>query len=226
MAWYSDEEYLFRKDSIEKKITARSARSTRTHNGRRGPVKLPSDFMTAKEIRAMNGECKSYPMNKAITWDEFKSWPDEHKVTYIRLLREKFNCPNNALAEMFDVHPTTLNGYLKCLGLGVGKGGSVSGKRTWNKEGFLAWRHGIDAKAVKDSETPIENEEAEENNEPVEDVTAAPAICNVHHLPVIPKGGTMVFENNHADDALDTIKTLLSNVRVNLTVSWEFVSGD
>lgn len=44
----NDIEYEFTKDVIEKKITARSARSTRTHNGKRGAVKFPSDYKTKK----------------------------------------------------------------------------------------------------------------------------------------------------------------------------------
>lgn len=50
---------------------------------------------------------------------------------------------------------------------------------------------------------------------------AGPLTFVDHHLPVIPKSGTMSFNGNFADDALDTIKTILSNARVNLTISWE-----
>lgn len=47
MAWYSDEEYAYRQDCKEKAITARSARYKRTHCGKGGAVKFPSDYMTA-----------------------------------------------------------------------------------------------------------------------------------------------------------------------------------
>ena len=45
-----DEEYLFRQDSRDKALTARSARHKRTHCGKGGRVKLPSDYMTKKEL--------------------------------------------------------------------------------------------------------------------------------------------------------------------------------
>ena len=50
-------------------------------------------------------------------------------------------------------------------------------------------------------------------------------ICDneYHRLPVIPRNGTMTFEHNNADDALATMKSILSNVKVNLTISWEVV---
>lgn len=45
-----DEEYLFVSDSRDKKITARSAGKRRTHNGKRGSVRFPSDHLTKKEF--------------------------------------------------------------------------------------------------------------------------------------------------------------------------------
>lgn len=83
-----DEEFLFHSDCHEKKVTARSARNTRTHNGKRGKVKFPSDYLTKKEIKAMSGEVKSYRLNEPMSWREFKAMPDDIKVTYIKLLRE------------------------------------------------------------------------------------------------------------------------------------------
>lgn len=44
-----------------------------------------------------------------------------------------------------------------------------------------------------------------------------------HSIPVIPKTGTLTFKHNDADDALATIKSLLSNTKVNVTVSWEVI---
>lgn len=50
-----DEEYIFRQESREKAITARGAHNRRTHCGKGGRVKLPSDYMTKKELEKMNG---------------------------------------------------------------------------------------------------------------------------------------------------------------------------
>lgn len=268
MAWYSDEQWEYMQDCKDKSITARSAKNTRSHCGRGGKVKLPSDYMTKKELKSMNGECKSYRLNSPMSWEEFKSMPDDLKVVYIKALREKYNVPSTALAEMFGICGPTLSRYLKCLGLAEGKSSSIS-KRSWNKEAFLAWRNGVKveetekkygdelirmsnefveaAKAAEETDIPENEEEKDvdkilDSNAMTETVgtlndligktidtypdgltinCAGPLTFVRHHMPVIPKSGTMTFNNNLADDALDTIKTILSNVRVNLTVSWE-----
>ena len=82
-----DETYVFIQDVKEKKTTARSARHTRTHCGRGGRVRLPSDNLSKKELMKMSGECKSYRLNSPMSWDEFKAMPDDIKITYIKLLR-------------------------------------------------------------------------------------------------------------------------------------------
>lgn len=250
----------FNQDCRDKKITARSARYTRTHNGKAGHVRLPSDNLTKKEREALNGECITYAsLKKPMTWGEFKELPDDLKVEYIKSLREKFKVPNTALAEMFDISITLITRYFKCLGLSIGSA-SGSGNRTWDQEGFLAWRSGAEDGVVKPSETPIDiydNELIAENDTPgitiVEEVPVnmttdkesaeamydafkksiaegklvpIPHICDYeyHRIPVIPKSGSMTFENNHADDALATIKSMLNNVTVNITVTWECIN--
>lgn len=252
MAWMSDEQYLFTQDSIQKKNVARSARSTRSHNGKRGAVKFPSDYLSKKELKAMNGPVNTYRMNSPISWEEFKSYPDEHKKTYIQLLRNKFNVPDKYIADMFGLAPNSLNRWFKCLGLAKGAG---NGAKTWDKEGFLAWRGGA-PEAVKPSETPVEEEVEESYETPVEEAVEVTGeiitkvVCGAnlkegmdatdkseqnnpgpiaftgHDLPVIPKSGSITFEHNRADDALATIKTLLSNTKVNMTISWECVFED
>ena len=270
MAWYSDEQWDYMQDCKDKSITARSARSTRSHCGKGGRVKLPSDFMTKKELKSMNGECKSYRLNSPMSWEEFKSMPDDLKVVYIRALREKYNTPDKYIAEMFGVGRPTLCNYFKGLGLNTGSASAAS-KQTWNKEAFLAWRNGVKleetekkygdelirmsnefveaAKAAEETDIPESEEEKIvdeilDSNAMTETVgtlneligktidtypdgltinCAGPLAFVGHHMPVIPESGTMTFNNNLADDALDTIKTILSNVRVNLTISWECV---
>lgn len=246
MAWYSDEQWDYMQDCKDKSITARSARKTRSHCGKGGSVKLPSDYMSKKELKSMNGECKSYRLNSPMSWEEFKSMPEDLKIVYIQALRKKYNVPNTALAEMFGISGPVLSRYLDKLGLGVGKA-AASSKKTWEKDAFLIWRNGVKLEETKveetEEETPMVETDISENEEEkavdevldlcakiVEDrgeeihalkPVADYIISTYPNLPVIPKSGTMSFNGNFADDALDTIKTILSNARVNLTISWE-----
>lgn len=148
----TDEKFEFIKDCREKKHTARSARNARTHCGKGGAVKFPSDSMTKKEREAMNGKCVSYRMNSPIAWEEFKTWPKEHQETYIKLLRKKYGVPDKYIAEMMGVNRPQFCKLIVSIGLGQGKsaGGTLrSGK--WDQEGFYAW-----CGRVKASNAPIE----------------------------------------------------------------------
>lgn len=91
----------------------------------------------------MSGECKSYRLNEPMAWKEFKAMPDDIKVTYIKLLRQKFNVPVTYIAKMMGVTESSVRMELKKFGLTEGKG-SRSGKSKWDKEGFLAWANGVD----------------------------------------------------------------------------------
>lgn len=153
----NDTEYLFNKDSFEKKNIARSSRNMRTHNGKSGAVKFPSDYMTKGQIKKMSGECKTYRMNEAISWEEFKNMPDDLKIAYIKAIREKFGAPDKYIAEMMGVNKVTFSKYAKCLCLS--KGSDSGTNRKWNKDGFFAWRAGASDTSVGPSETPVEAEE-------------------------------------------------------------------
>lgn len=284
MAWYSDEQYIMIQDSREKKSVAASAFKRRSHCGRGGSVKFPSDYLSKKELKAMNGECIKYAsLKKPMTWDDFKKLPDDLKKEYIESLREKFNVPDKEIGEMLGVGYNTVYRWFKCLGLckGMGSGAKTT---TWNKEGWIAWLNGADPNAVKDSESPVDT--GDENNEFMEiydeesglvltssngvitkaepataepdEVTAAdisyglfanhvecvdqycqdiqettddeteddnpgPIAFTGNCIPIIPKSGSMTFENNSVDDILQTLKVLLSGVKVNLKVEWDCV---
>ena len=134
----TDEKYVFVTDVAEKKRTARGAFNKRTHNGKRGGVKFPSDYMTKKEKNKMNGECKTYTMNAPITYTEFKTYPDDLKKQYVRKLRDMFDVPDAAIAEMMSVNHKTLRALLVKLGIPGGRRGS----RRADYEGFEKWRRG------------------------------------------------------------------------------------
>ena len=272
-----DEVHDFYEDCKDKKFTARSASHARTHCGKGGKVRFPSDYMTKKEREAMNGKCVTYRMNDPISWEEFKTWPDEHKITYVKLLRKKYQVPDSALASAWGLSKSALTKPFANLGLNKGEG---NGPRNWDKEGFYAWWHGAKTGAVQPSETPVENETEEETTEARDELVAvndeAEIVCvsleeelgkekadkieallsevtkiiiddecdNDHtcsyapdcmkkrirdagpiafagnSIPVIPSRGTITFDNNEAEDALTTIKTLLGSMRVNMTITW------
>ena len=248
----TDEKYIFIQDCKDKKITARSARSTRTHCGKRGTVKFPSDYMSKKELEAMNGVCESYRLNEPVTWGEFRDWPKHIQEDYIKLITKKFNAPLSAISSMMGVHRCTLPAYVHDNELNVGK--VKHGRRYWDDSGFNEWvskyrqteevnealtklGENLAAPAIKPF-NDVFSSATSEINRMVDEVNKAWAetlgnyqpieeahICDneYHRLPVIPRDGSMTFTCIHADDALATIKSILCDVKVNITISWEAV---
>lgn len=212
----TDEKFVYTQDVRDKKITARSARHKRTHNGKGGAVKLPSDYMTNKEIKAMSGEVRSYRLNEPMNWQEFSSMPDDIKVSYIKLLRAKFNVPGTKIGEMLGVCQSHIAKELVRLGLNEGK--SRSGRTKWDKEGWLAFVNGVFVQADEDAvpdEVVVEAVTEVEEAEPITDATEQTAVSE----KFIPCCGDMVFVGT-ADAALKTVAVLLggANVRINIAL--------
>ena len=223
----NDIEYEFTRDVIEKKVTARSARSTRTHNGKRGAVKFPSDYKTKKEIKAMSGAVIVYPsLKKPMSWEAFKNLPNDLKKEYITFIRETFGAPDKYIAEMFGVNTNTLGTYLIDLRLNKGRGGN--GKAKWKTAEFYAWCNGEDYP----EEIPVESpqpvvdtlEEAVREVQAEHEEQAATMYDSTPELAV-PTTGVLTFDSN-VDQALRTLGLLLGSKRAKLTITWEIVESN
>lgn len=232
MAYWSEEEKEFHHENSTKKHVAASAHKQRTHCGK-GGCKLPSDFMTKKEIKAMNGETKTFNLNKPMYWDTFKAMPDDLKREYINGLREKFDVPDQKIAEMFGVIPNTISRFFKCYGLAVvGKRGS----RKWDEDGWDRWRGAkydlpevpvVEETAVVTLETPVEAVEAEIDI-PVENKVEENQGCSCGHTErkrAIPANGSMTFDGP-IEDIVETLRMLLAGAEVTLDVAWTVIEPD
>lgn len=103
MARFSDEAWEYIQDCKEKKILNHSASKKKVQSRRGGRMKTASDYMTSKELRALNSEVKTYRMGSPMKWDEFSEMPDDLKKMYIKNLRKKFNVPDEELAASMGV---------------------------------------------------------------------------------------------------------------------------
>lgn len=232
-----DEKYVYYQDLKEKKITGYSARKQRSHCGKAG-CKLPSDYLTKKEIKNMSGECKSYRLNEPMSLEEFRTMPDDIKITYIKLIREKWNAPNVAVAAMMGTNKDVMYRELKRLGLTDG----VRGHKVWEKEGFYAWAYGIPKKeeTLEEilEETQGECVECYETvEEPVEVIEEEIPVAEEVPFVEIPKSelkidrstarnfaypisGSMNFEGM-AQDITAVLDALLFGKNIKMSVSWE-----
>lgn len=206
MAWLPDEQWDMVKDSIDKKNIARSAHKRRSHNGKGGSVKFPSDYLTKKELKSMNGEIKTYNISKPMNWGEFKQLPDDLKAEWVKTLREKYDIPNKDLAEYMGVHPGTLYKWLKCLGLGDRKASGHSSTR---------WQQTDNCKTFKEFWNGYVDEPSEETIK-----TEAEQGCYPIELPhTVPESGSLCF-NCNVDEALEIVKSILGSNKMHMTITW------
>ena len=251
MAWMPDEQWEMVKDSIDKKNIAHSARSRRTHCGKGGAVKFPSDFMTKKELNKMNGEVKSYHMNEPMTFSEFKSMPDDLKVLYIKALRKEYKVPNKTLADVMGIDNSTFSRWLRQLGLGVGKnasGESKLWKKTKDCDRFYAWWNGASQNDI--SEEHKEEKSAEDTESKTDELientatdTSATDTSNektvrysdyckdqktpFFEVPIypIPENGKLTF-SCQADRALKIVSEILHNSKVRIRIEWDVLNEE
>ena len=205
----TDEEYIFRTDTAEKKRTARGSFNRKTHAGKGGRVKMPSDYMTKKERDKMNGEVQSYNLAKPMKWEQFKLLPDDIKREYITAIVRKYDPQQSAISQMLNVAPNTL--YMLCKRLGITFRHSGCDKS--RNDAFWAWVNGTDKEPLPASgnAAPVEPtvEPAEEPKKPPMGTAA-------------PTNGVLEFSNTTARDAFNAAYALLTTVELQkLVITWE-----
>jgi hypothetical protein len=235
----TDEKYTFIEDVRDKKKTATGAYHKRTHCGKGGAVRFPSDFMTKKELRAMNGEVKEYRLNDPMRWKEFKAMPDDIKVLYIKSLRKAYNVSDTKITEMLGVSVYTLCKEMKRLGISAGQ---RSGRRKWDEDGWYAWLNGAPVEAKGDFVTftqgkcfefkvdDVAAEEIEAVSEKRDEEVLKPTEkcdapenhsekCGQTVERIIPCRGSMTLKGD-AEAVLETVKRVISGANMTVTVYW------
>lgn len=188
MALMPDEQYVMISDSIEKKKIAHSSHNRKTHCGKGGRVKFPSDYLSKKELKAMNGDVKSYNLNKPMTWEEFRRMPQDLQIMYIKKLRNEFGVPDIVLSKAMGVCKSSFSKAMKELNLSLGKSAGATGKKWLNSEKsskFYEYWNKFNKK-----EDAVEEDSVEEKNEAVEENDASEEFmqigtCNTANDPVM-----------------------------------------
>lgn len=228
-----DEEFVFQSDIREKKRTATGAFHKRTHAGKGGAVKFPSDFLTRKELNAMNkelnamnGEVKSYNLNSPMTWAEFKDLPDDIEIIYIKLLREKFDVPDARIAAMLGTSQQTFARYVAQLGINSGR---QQKHKKFDAEAFNAWVNGKrpDEEANPGLETVfLEAEETTVDKNPVLEERACFPAVEAKPVKVIPGQGSFTWEEVNIDDVLDYMRSVLAGAVGTVAIAWKLKEVD
>ena len=220
----TDERFTFIEDCKDKKRIARGASHKRTHCGKGGAVMFSSDYLTTKEKKAMNGECKSYRMNDPMKWDEFKKMPEDLQIAYIKAIRNQFGNSNQAIFNMFGVCYETGNKHFKKLGLNLGKKAS----RSFDKEAWSRWVNGLPAAEEMPSEEEFMTEElkdyVKQDIQNTQDIAEAIEEMQVERTKkdskVTIRGGQITLEGN-LYHIMTRLIGIIGDVNVEMTVVWD-----
>lgn len=143
---------IFYADMREKKSTGRGYYGKK--NGSKSKkCSLPSDGMTERGWRKMNGPVTVTNLSAPMAWEQFKSLRPDLKEEYLRNLTTRFGVTKAALAEVFNVNISTFMKHTQAVNMGdmfhVGK--KMSKKQ---REDFLTF-FGIES---------VKKEEIKESN--------------------------------------------------------------
>ena len=219
----TDEEYVFRSECADRKRTARGSFNKRSHAGKGGRVKMPSDYMTKKERDKMNGEVQSYNLNSPMKWAQFKQMPDDIKREYLNSIISRYNPQQAALAEMFGISRNTVCNMFRELGIPFR--GNVSAVRTGRNDAFWAWVRGAEeAEPEQKSTQPKPTLIIDGVDCSAEVKTVGQESLNGVNLryTIPPVNGVLEFSNTTAQDAFNAAYKLLTTVELQkLVITWE-----
>lgn len=184
----------FTYDIVQKKRIARGARHKK--NGSKSKwCHLPSDNLTAKQLKERNGPIMSYALNVPMDWETFKSMPLDLQQTYLDNLGSRFKVGFTvASRELFGRSDAALYAYAKRVGLKPSTKGirlSASEREIW--ENWLNHPVGVTLDAGEEVQEipeatepeiaePVVEEPTVANEEPTPAPTFSPGALSGHDL--------------------------------------------
>lgn len=170
----------------------------------------------------MSGECVTYRLNSPMKWEEFKAMPDEHKITYIKLLQSKWNVSLTSIGEMLGISQALMSNETRRLGIAAEKRNRYT---KWDKDGWEAWAFGKEQEAEAADVVEPELETAVEELTPVEvseetDAVEEKVCIKEERVCAVPDCGSMTYEGE-IDKILASIATLLNGAKVHLSIQWD-----
>lgn len=107
----TDAEYIFRQTSKERKRNGIGDFYKKRKGGK--VIHFPSDHLSRKEKKALNGEVKTYSFRDPLNWEQFRAMPKDIKQQYLDTLTDKFHgVLLTMIAESLGVKITTLTPYM------------------------------------------------------------------------------------------------------------------
>lgn len=148
---------------------------------------LPSDYLTKKELKAMNGEVKSYNIHERMDWKKFKTLPEDMAIAHVNWLIETFGCNAEAIGRSLGVSKGCVFVWAKSQGIKFDYRRFIPTKE-WLT--FLGEMPVVEPEVVEET---VEEVKKEEDNEALEQlctqITAELAAVKVLHGNLVLTGG-------------------------------------
>ena len=80
-------------------------------------MKMPSDGLTLKEVREIDGTPTVYKMDAPCRWEDFKAWPEDIQREYLEGLQKKYHVGMNEIARMMGVKEATFADWKTANGI-------------------------------------------------------------------------------------------------------------
>lgn len=199
-------EYLFTQDCREKKRTASGARHRATRGKRSFTVHNPSDYLTKKQREELSSPVISFTA-KPVTFEEFKAMSDDQKKAYLNFIIEEYAFSIRAIAAMMGVSFTTIDKYIKHLGITVKSKYRLTKAEKERKDQFL--------NLLTPHEVEISEEPTEPIEEPIEEPTEEPPkehAESLHDLAMFTTVDSVTISGDNKDTLADDLRRALTFV--------------
>lgn len=117
----TDAEYLFRQDIREKKSANRGARA-KVSGSKTKYCGLPSDNLTAAQLKRRNSPVYTYNISKCLSFNEFKRLPDDLQRQYLSTLTTTYRVPLKTIAEAMGCAKSSMSRYAEQVGFRAMRG--------------------------------------------------------------------------------------------------------
>lgn len=195
-------------DVLQKKRTASGAKHIK-RGSKSKKCTLPSDFLTTKQRKELNGNVTTYNLSEPMTWKSFKAMPLDIQQEYIDGVQRRFDVRQAPLADMFGVRATSMCHYFKQNGI---KWGAVKCERS-KDEALNAWEkfvYGTEASAIPEAVPDLPATATLTEGEPIK----------VRSRAEVTKG-TISFHGNMADICSELVSWLGVNKEYTVTIEFE-----
>lgn len=158
----TDEEFVFRQTERERKRDGRGTFNKVRQGGKH--VRFPSDNLSAKEKKQMNGAVQSYSFSRPLGWKQFQSMPRDLRQEYLDMLTDKYVGISNALiGESMGVKNNVFAPYLNRHALKVHRKMDMPRSQFLDTEDGKKWMQWVGQASTQNDEQTVVEDVQEDN---------------------------------------------------------------